>query len=177
MIALGTSASVVCTFDRSTNELLHSWTAPKPDDPAVDVPVGILEFAGGGDGLAVGHLDYPGWSGAAALYRASGELLADLGNTLTTDIRHDPSGALMLSCARVSRDLEVRRPDPDGPLRVHEGSTCIEARVESLPLPSLHGLDGAVLDSLDPTSTRVLGTVDGRATIWSLKTGAVVFSR
>jgi hypothetical protein len=114
VIALGTSASVVCTFDRATNELLRSWTASKPADPAVDTPVGILEFAGGGDGLVVGHLDYPGWSGAAALYRASGELLADLGQTLTGDVRHDASGALILSCARVSRDLEVRRPDLDG---------------------------------------------------------------
>lgn len=187
-IALGDNDNV-CLFEVATGKPLRSWKAPPAKSGQRDAPgttpgyVTLLAFTPSGDGLLVGTQPPIGSNFAdVSVYRAAtGERLGEVG---TTDfVRFLPSGATVVLQGRIETDLTIHsltqvpwqygtepRISPDRAWWVLDGA------LHSLgPVPTFEGAEGADFVVFDSSSTKVAGTVNGRARVWSLQTGKVLW--
>lgn len=185
LIAVGTRAGRVCIFEGASRKLVRSWAVAAPSARGAESPpqVLLLAFAGGGTGVIVGVDTGAGPSGSsiAGLYDVNtGKLLSNLaGGSVATRVRQDASGTVWLDGATVGPRLEVKIL-PDG----FAGSSrdgkwaCKGNHVESdgLPIPAFEAATGPTFISTDPTGTKVLGTIEGRARVWSLQTGKLLYA-
>lgn len=193
-VVVGTRTGTVCVFDRASQSMLRTWTLPPRsqlfadatlDQDFGDIPlhapqISLLAFAGGGRGLVVGSDNGAGPSGAMVtdLFDLStGKLLSNLDKgSIATHVDEDASGTVWLDCAAIAPNLEVRMLGDKFASGRHWKCLGDDIVSDGLPIPVFEGATDATFLSADPTGSKVLGSVAGRARVWSLKTGKLLYA-